>query len=216
MKKMMFLACLLVVTHARADAFKCTVNGKIVYQELPCAGAGEKIQAGKKDTSKLDDGYEAVKRENAEYSRSLKAEYERLKEQQESKKMKADIDAQIYNENLPKMRAEQEKADIAKADKFEQQQKVNKDALKTCLASNCSSSSYYVLLKDMLKIDVEDTIKNCSTQTLTGGDLFYCSVPITDGGRVRIARLQMEIGVPSNVPNMVKVKNKRITSINVY
>ncbi|MFZ6775816.1 hypothetical protein ACO0LD_03215 [Undibacterium sp. Ji83W] len=216
MKNLIFLMFLFAVTSAHADAFKCSVNGKVVFQEFPCVGSGEKIRTEKKDQQRQDDGYENVKRENAEYARSLKVEYDNLKEKQESQKLKAEINAKIYNENLPKMRAEQEKEDLAKAEKFELQQKANKDALKTCLESKCSSSSYYVLLKDMLKIDVEGTIKNCSTQVLTGGDLFYCSVPIVDSGRVRIARLQMELGVPSNIPNLVKVKTKRITSVNVY
>ncbi|MDP1980495.1 DUF4124 domain-containing protein [Undibacterium sp.] len=216
MKSLIALACFAVVSHAHAEAYKCTVNGKSVYQEVPCTGAGEKVKSVKADQVQQDDGYQKTQKDSAANIQALKAEYESLKEKKESSKMKAEIEAKLYNENLPKMRAEQEKADTVAAEKFEQQQKENIDTLKSCIGLKCSSSVYYVALKDMQKVNVEGTINNCSTQLIRNKEYLYCSVPITDGGRVRAARLQMELGVPENIPKLVKVKTDRIKSVNVY
>lgn len=44
MRKLLALACLALPLACQAQAYKCTVDGKTVFQGLPCAGSGPTVK----------------------------------------------------------------------------------------------------------------------------------------------------------------------------
>lgn len=70
-----FCLCLCVQTPAIAQAFKCTVDGKLVYQGTPCSTTGEHVNlsgAGKSDITSSSATY--WKKESARLDRKEKVE----------------------------------------------------------------------------------------------------------------------------------------------
>lgn len=70
-----FCLCLCVQAPAIAQAFKCTVDGKLVYQGTPCSTTGEQVNlsgAGKSDITSSSATY--WKKESARLDRKEKVE----------------------------------------------------------------------------------------------------------------------------------------------
>lgn len=211
-----YVAILVFSLPASAQLFRCEQKqGQISYQDQPCNKGEQKVVDSRSNgpASSFDSMVE-------EHRRDIEKRTAEAKRQAEINDRKSKETIRQWVEDAPRVKAAREKADAEALEKFNTEQKEKIAALRQCVMlenkPGCSIAVYRNSLLGMHRSDASKALGEPYTQSISGKDIIYYTVPIAEGVSLRNARLQLIIGPALQVPMGAKPYGGRISEINVY